>query len=184
MLEFGLLPDIDNPNLYSVKRIENHLNGESYNVLVDSGASIPVWVDGLESFQYFYSDAIPTNYTIKLKGFGGDGEDVPVYILPEFHLSDGTDRVVYHRLPIAIIERDFSVQMIISFPMIERMNYNYVYYSEEDGAIAICNPPLLRLFPIKQDYNVLTQAVIDEESMQIIKMVVFAEGDYSTGSSC
>ena len=47
MLEFKLLPDSDNANLFSVKRIENNLTTDSYDVLIDSGVSIPVWADGL-----------------------------------------------------------------------------------------------------------------------------------------
>lgn len=82
----------DNSNyVYNTLVIENILNVDaSCKVLIDTGASFPVWTKSTNLLHARYPQAVETPYKAWLGGFGGEGKEVPVWKIPRFVLSDGT----------------------------------------------------------------------------------------------
>lgn len=111
-----------------------------YDVLIDTGASLPVWAAGIDTLRSYYPNAIDTGYTTLLGGFGGKGEEVPVWKIPVFTLSDGNDYIHYTDLHVAVSNMQYSFPMIISFPMIKHAKM--VYTALDDNA----NPTLELLY--------------------------------------
>ena len=151
MLEFPLVSDPNNTNLYNVKIIENKSENGNYKMLVDSGASIPVWVDGLETFLFYFPEASQMDKKAYVGGFGGPGEYVDVYTIPIFSFSDGTESLHYLDLPVAVTDRDYSFQMIASFTMLNKLNYSYLSFDSDAEEGFQC--PVFRLFFKKNEYR-------------------------------
>ena len=106
--------------VYSKLVISNKVSRRiKYDVLIDTGASLPVWAAGIDTLRSYYPNAEDTGYTTLLGGFGGKGEEVPVWKIPLFTLSDGNDYIHYTDLHVAVSNKSNTYLMIISFPMIK-----------------------------------------------------------------
>ena len=153
MLKFPVKPDMKNTQLYKVTVIENQAYNAVLNSLIDSGASTATWVSGLDFFYKMFPGAVlQPDLKAIIRGFGGEGEVVPVYILPEFILMDERSEMIrYRNLPIAVTKRAFDFHMIISYPMVNKMNVEHVAYENRDGKI-IPVVPELRFYPVKETY--------------------------------
>lgn len=149
MLEFPIVSNVNNSNVYNLLIIENRIDDENYKVLVDTGASIPVWVDGEEVFKYFYPDAIQSEKKAYIGGFGGNGEIVDVFIVPIFIIGDGRDNIVFKDIPIAVTDRDFSFQMIMSFTMLNKLQFEYSI----DKVDTTCTKPILLIDSNNTEYR-------------------------------
>ena len=137
-LSFDLLNNTDKLPLviYSNPVIEN-LTRIKPNILVmiDTGASIPVWVrDEILLLRYF-PKAYKTNYLCYLGGFGGKGSLAPVYIIPNYKLEDKSGNTLsYMNLPVMLSPRDYSFDMIISFTMLNQTNFSFDRFNSNRSA--------------------------------------------------
>ena len=110
-----------------------------------------MWVDGIETFELFFPEANLLEKRAYLGGFGGPGEFVDVYVIPKFEINDGIASYCYTDIPIAVTNRDFSFQMIASFTMFNKMNYEYLV-NDKDTGIRL-QQPYLFLNPDKDEYR-------------------------------
>lgn len=149
MLEFEILSD---NKLYNMLLVLNKGTRTNCKTLIDTGASIPVWVSGLNNFLFQFPDAYEIQCEYLVSGFGTGKEVASIYIIPEFVLSDGKEKIIYHKLPVAIIDRDFSFNMIISNTMLSKFNYKYVAYTNKNSIKHIS--PLFRIYSEKVDYYI------------------------------
>lgn len=103
----------------------------SMKVMVDTGATIPVWVSSINLLKVFFPMAYEADYRGLLRGFGGNGAVVPMFIIPSYRLRDKKGKEIeFVDLPIMVSTKDYSYDMIISFSMFQSLNYSYKYFNE------------------------------------------------------
>ncbi len=151
MLEFPVL-HLPKAHVYSVMSFVNHAyTVPKMPVLFDTGATISVWVGGSKSFEATFPSAVRMDMQAILSGFGSGYDVADVCRIPEYHLKDSMgNTVMIKNLYVAVTKRDFSFRMILSFPVFEKMNYQYISYTNQGGHKQI--NPLFRLYPSKSTY--------------------------------
>ncbi len=168
MLRFPLHHDSDNSNSYSQKVIQN-TSRSNYLVLFDTGASIPVWVSDIKLLFLEYPHAHDSNMKIPIGGFGKGHTLAEVYLIPDFVLSDGNESLHYIDLPVAILKKDYSFEMIASFTMFNHLNYSYSY-------TGLKQPVLTIEAPKSKMYSICKCNEIETEKTPIIESVtIFAQ---------
>lgn len=90
--------------------------------LLDTGAFMPVWCDTIEQLLYVFPNCYYSRLVTVIGGFGKGNEYAPVYIIPDFVFSDGTNTIHYKNLPVAVLEKPFSFQLILSYNMFTTAN--------------------------------------------------------------
>jgi hypothetical protein len=151
MLEFNIISNNKNKSLIELTIIRNKASVPYINTLVDTGASFPVWLGGVTTFLEQFPNSRQANAETIIRGFGHGFEVAPVFIIPLFELSDGTNKIAYRNLPIAVIKRDYTFSMIISFTMLNKMNFSYVSYTNRKEIKQI--NPVFRIYNHKQLYH-------------------------------
>ena len=139
--------------------IRNVGNDNVISTLVDTGASLPVWVGDLDLFESYFPDCTEDDSETLISGFGKGIEIAPVYRIPEFELSDGSDSIKFMNLLVAVIQRDYSFDMILSFPMLSKANYGYVSYNEMHKPVS----PSFYIEPFKDTYYTGTKKALIAE---------------------
>lgn len=152
MMEFNVLPS-NGVKVYNTLHFMNRAyKSPEMVVLFDTGAFMSVWVDGIELFLRRFPDAKRTDTQAILRGFGTGYEVAPVYTIPEYRIMDESGQcVTIKNLFVAVIKRDFSFQMILSFPLFSKMNYHYISYTDRGGSVKSINPRF-RLYPKQKLY--------------------------------
>lgn len=126
LLKFNLIPS-SNDEGYNRLVICNKLtNGLKHNILIDTGAFMPVWAQEVELLLMYYPQAVETQYKAWLGGFGGDGREVPVWKIPRFMLSDGSESIYYENLHVAVYPMKSKFNMVVSFPMLRHAVVTYI----------------------------------------------------------
>lgn len=120
-------------DIYSNPVILNRVNNSEVTCLVDTGARVPVWCSGEKTLLACYPDCTKQNAIFILSGFGKGYEIASVYMIPNFILSDGRSKLVYKNLLVAVIAKDFSVDMILSYTMFNKMNISVDTFSNRNG---------------------------------------------------
>ena len=176
MLNFKLLSSSSDEKLYNLLVINNHAYTSSLmSVLIDTGAYLPTWVDGIDAFIRRFPDSKFANAESISKGFGLEYEILPIYIVPEYRLTDEKNNTVCIRnLPVAVTEKDFSFSMILSFTTFRNMNFSYnssVYkQSDKTRSVSILSNPILSISPRKQIYNSSTDFVnITDKVLELLE---------------
>ncbi len=171
MLKFLLYHDSDSSNSYSQKIIQNTARS-SYLILFDTGAGIPVWVSDIKLLFLEYPDAKKSNMKIPIGGFGKGRTLADVYLIPDFVLSDGKESLHYINLPIAVLKKDYSFEMIASFTMFNHLNYSYSY-------IGLKQPVLTIEAPKSKMYSICKCNEIEAEKTSIIENVtIFTQEEF------
>ena len=89
-----------------------------------------------------------------LRGFGGSGEVADVYIIPEFVLQDEAEQsVIFHNLPVIVVKRDYSFNMILSYTLLNKMNFHHSAYVDKNNQYMPKNPSI-SIQPYKNKYYV------------------------------
>ena len=129
MLQFDL---IENENkkplsIYSGLFFKNKTPGYANLIhMLDTGASLPVWVAKPLLLSTLFKDAYIAPYKAILRGFGGNGSLVPVAILPRFSLQDSeNNHIAFIDLPVLVKQYDTQYDMILSFSMFQHMKFSY-----------------------------------------------------------
>ena len=161
-MEFDILPSVANGNFYPALIIKNfaYIN-PLRSVLIDSGAFLSNWTKGLDSFMHTFPNSKFADAETTSRGFGLSYEVLPVYIIPEYKLTDENNHTVYiNNLPVAVTEKDFSFSMILSFTTFRNMNFSYksAVYQQTDNTkkVTLLKNPILRIYPRKQIYTAQT----------------------------
>ena len=112
-------------------------------LLFDTGASTPVWCQGIGSFLEFFPKAKKMNYRYILTGFGRSEAEliaflknpneegiasylVDVYSIPEFIMETEDEKIVWNNLNVAVTSRRFSaVHMILPYTMFGGMKLSF-----------------------------------------------------------
>ena len=119
--------------LYNKPVIKNVYRDYAYECLIDTGAAFPVWCVGEKQLKSMYPNCVDSKSVFMLGGFGKGVEIVPVYIIPNFILSDGRNSITFENLAVAVTCRDFSVHMILSYTMFSKMNISIDTFSNRNG---------------------------------------------------
>lgn len=90
--------------------------------LLDTGAFMPVWCNTVEQLLYAFPNCYYSKLVTVIGGFGKGNEYAPVYIIPDFVFSDGTNTIHYKNLPVAVLKKPFSFQLILSYNMFTTAN--------------------------------------------------------------
>ena len=164
MLEFPVISSDANRGVYNSLVIENCAY-DFMQVLCDTGAYLPTWVDGLDSFMSVFPNGTFANAQAILAGFGKGYEVAPVYVVPDFKLTDsnGNGITIQNTYVTVPTERDFSFQMILAFPIFNKMNVNYISYTNSNNNLKVIKP-LLRLNPHKNKYHMNGKFVLPTTS--------------------
>jgi hypothetical protein len=120
--------------------------------LVDTGANMPVWCTGENTFKQCYEDASQLQGISILKGFGKGYEICNVYSIPNFKLSDGNNTIIYKNLPIAVLSRDYAFELIISNTMINHLNFSINTFAKREGIFKI--NPYIKISSYTNSFNV------------------------------
>lgn len=116
--------------------------------LVDTGAFIPVWCSDFTSLLDLFPSVKFSGYITEISGFGYGVEYAPIYIIPNFVLSDGLNEVTYLNLPVAVMVKNYAYQMILSYTMFTTANMTFKnFISKQTGQIEKIKPKLLLNFP-------------------------------------
>lgn len=126
LLKFNLISSSDGKSYNTLVICNRLIDNSKCNILVDTGASFPVWTKSVNLLQTRYPQAVETQYKAWLGGFGGDGNEVPVWRIPRFILSDGNDSVSYEDLHVAIHPMPSNFDMVMSFPMLRHAMLTYI----------------------------------------------------------
>lgn len=139
--------------MYDMTIITNVYRGcKRFNCLIDTGASVPVWCAGEQLLNTYYPNCIRTGAVFILNGFGVGNEIAPVYLIPEFVLSDGKQCIKYINVTVAVTKRGFTFDMILSYSMFNKMNISIDTFTNRNGSHSII--PNLRIASHKSVYNV------------------------------
>lgn len=171
MLEFDIISAKNPANVYNTLVIRNYAyNKPSMHMLFDTGAGIPVWVGGLTSFADSFPNNRRTDIFAIMRGFGHGYEYAPVFIIPEFVIQDEQgNSVMIQNLYVAVIKRDFSFKMLLSFPTLEQMNYHYISYTDRNNVYKKIKP-LLRIYPYRNIYYMnISSTPITNETINVLK---------------
>ena len=128
--------------------IHNKESLKNIDILVDTGAFIPVWCSSFDLLRSLYSNIYFSGYITEISGFGQGKDYAPLYIIPEFVLSDGVSSVTYSNLPVAVIQKNLKFEMILSYTMFTTANMTFKnFISKQTGQIERIKPKLLLNFP-------------------------------------
>ncbi|MCM1088555.1 MAG: hypothetical protein NC318_07515 [Blautia sp.] len=139
-------------NSYDMPLINNIHKNTQIQCLLDTGARVPVWCAGKEELKSYYTDCYKQDAVFLLSGFGKGQEIADVYVMPDFELSNGKSAIHYKDLLIAVIDKDFSFNMILSYTMFNKMNVSINTFSSRNGAHNMI--PNLKITSLKEMYNV------------------------------
>ncbi len=138
---------------YDMTIITNTIGFENeIDCLIDTGARVPVWCAGEHLLKTYYPMSIEQNATFILRGFGKGHETTKVYLIPEFILSDGKQSIRYKNMIVAVTNRDFTFNMILSYNMFNKMNISIDTFTNKNGTHSVA--PNVKIASIKDTYMV------------------------------
>ncbi|MCM1219506.1 MAG: hypothetical protein NC548_33925 [Lachnospiraceae bacterium] len=125
---------------------------KSFNCLIDTGASVPVWCAGEQLLKVYYPDCTKLDAAFSLHGFGTGQEIVPVYVIPQFVLSDGKQCITYKNITVAVTKRDFTFDLILSYSLFNKMNISINTFTNRNGSHSVV--PNVKITSFKDTYYV------------------------------
>lgn len=127
----------NNPNkkpltMYNSIVFQNHAyDAPACIVMLDTGATLPVWCALPTTLKKLFPDAYLAPYKGFIRGFGGKGKCASAVILPQFKLKDGLGNyITFIDLPVIIYPMDNYYDMILSFSMLQHFNFAYKYFDD------------------------------------------------------
>lgn len=140
----------------------------NFDCLIDTGARVPVWCAGVQVLKVYYPDCVRQAAIFILRGFGRGYEVVDVYKIPDFILSDGRQRIHYRNMLVAVTDRDYAFNMILSYNMFNKMNISINTFTDK-GVLHRIEPDVKISSP-KEMYNVACKRVdIRSDKIEEIK---------------
>lgn len=115
-------------------------NTSTIDCLLDTGAYMPVWCDTIRQLQYDFPNCYYSNLVTEIGGFGEGTQFAPIYIIPDFKFSDGKHTVHYMNMPVAVLLKPYSFQLILSYTMFNTANISINTFSS--------NPAVHKIKPI------------------------------------
>lgn len=105
-------------------------DGSDISCMVDTGANVPIWFMGEAFLKLRYPNACQTDKVTIIHGLGREPLlDVPVWMIPEFVLTDdGGASITFHNLLIPVIKaKQYSFHMLIPLTMLNRTKFSFDY---------------------------------------------------------
>jgi hypothetical protein len=137
---------------YDIPLIKFSHRNTQINCLIDTGARVPVWCAGEEELKSLYPNCQRQDAVFLLSGFGNGSEIAEVYLIPDFALSDGKNTIHYKNLILAVIDKDFSFSLILSYNMFNKMNISIDTFISRNGTHSVT--PNVKIATLKQEYYV------------------------------
>lgn len=137
---------------YDMTIITMHSQDNEIDCLIDTGARVPVWCSGEQLLKVYYPKCNKQDAIFILRGFGNGYEVANVYLIPEFILSDGKNSIHYSNMLIAVTERDYSFDFILSYNMFHKMNISIDTFTNEKGMQKVT--PNIKIASLKSQYYV------------------------------
>lgn len=146
VLEFPVVYEAPNDYRTLVIRSKNTLH--PFNALIDTGASMPMWMQGEATFLDTFPDADICVSNSKVKGVTGETESVRIYCIPYLHLTDGSFTLTYKNVYVAVPKEPmcFSFDLLLSYTMLRGLKltvdytdtpYISIEYNKDNEAIEI-----------------------------------------------
>lgn len=146
----------------------------SLQVLIDSGATIPVWVGDSSVFMQHFPDSYLYEARGKLGGFGLYSTYPPIYIIPSYILRDKKGNYIeFVDLPIMIESKNYSFDMIISFTMLQKLNYYYEYYDTNSGTSF--NAPKFRILTDRSQFGCNKRITKEKITIDNVEYPIFGD---------
>jgi hypothetical protein len=120
--------------------------------LIDTGANLPVWCSSEQGLIQYYNKAVPLTGVSILRGFGKEYEVCKVYKIPDFVLTDGKSKIHYIDLPIAVVDRDYNFEVILSYTMLSHINFSLNNFVVHDDIHKVS--PYIQMSSYKNRVNV------------------------------
>lgn len=139
-------------NAYDMPLINITHKNTQIACLIDTGARVPVWCAGENELISYYPECKKLDAVFLLSRFGRGQEIAKVYMIPNFELSDGKNSIHYKNLLLAVINKDFSFNMILSYTMFNKLNISFDTYTNRNGTHNI--HPNFKIASQKAIYNV------------------------------
>lgn len=140
-------------NTYGITIIKTKLNNTALRCLIDTGARIPVWCSGEDELKAQFPQCVKMDAVFLLSGFGKEYEFATVYCIPNFILSDGKSKIYYHNMVVAVVNRDFSFDMILSYSIFNKMNVSINTFTNRNGLHSVT--PNVKISAYKEHFNVV-----------------------------
>ena len=101
------------------------------SVLIDTGANIPIYFGGVETFLLDFPKAKESNWITFICGLGGEDETpCKIYTIPHFSFVDSHDcqkKFIIHHMPVAIYntERNFGYHMLLGYTAFSQVDCSF-----------------------------------------------------------
>lgn len=123
-----------------------------FDCLIDTGARVPVWCAGESLLKTYYPKCVKQNEIFILNGFGTGFEVADVYLIPDFKLFDGKQKIHYLNMLVAVTDRDYTFNLILSYNMFNKMNISINTFTNKGTTHNI--EPTVRIISSKDIYYV------------------------------
>ena len=126
MLEFKILSSDNRTKVYQTFVVNNHAyKNPLMSVLIDTGAYLPTWTNGFDSFIRTFPNSVFANAETASRGFGLSYEVLPVYIIPEYKLTDSKDSHFWNIPFILVISfpTKFDISMLFNETQLPNISY-------------------------------------------------------------
>ena len=130
---------------YDYLVVETIVQHENMNVMIDTGAYVPVWTGYMKLFHELFPKAELMPFKFLLGGFGGKGSPVDVYLIGRCSIFG----IEYRNLYVAIAPSKKRYKLIVSFNMLSHVDMRYTRASN-------ITQPTLQL-----DFDTKTLCVLD-----------------------
>ena len=140
------------------------------NVLIDSGAIMPVWNKSVIALQTAFPDCEKTEYYCSIGGFGGDGKGKyqEIWKIPQITLNcfESDNELHIHNLFVAVYtDIGFLFDLLLSAPVFANVNRHNMF-AEKPKYIEIEYTHDIQCLP---DAQSITEEVIDGERRKTLR---------------
>lgn len=105
-------------------------NCVEFNVLIDTGAHMPVWNETIDALKLYFPDVIRTNMYAEIGGFGGKSiYKCDVWKIPEFKFEDmdGNEPYIIKDLLVAVYDAHIvNYSLILSSTMFSAVDFGFI----------------------------------------------------------
>lgn len=159
-------------DIYDLKsdltKLKLKFNNRYISCLLDTGAYLPIWCDGEEDFLLNFPYARCTNMITLIGGFGKGAEPAKVYVIENFELSDNKNKVLYNKIYIAVIKKDYDFSFILSYSMFKACNIGIHNFTNVNGLHDI-SPHIIIQFKRNVMYMNPVTKLDTKRKLQILK---------------
>lgn len=173
----GVVINIDLSSKFRRPTIRYSTEVDDLNILLDTGATKPVWNGNSDTLTANFPDAEITEYKTTVSGFGGVSKNIrEVWKIPYFELVDKTDKdkkYVIRNLLVAVVDDiNIGFNLILSATLFKKVNYSFINSGD--------NAPYLSIECDSRDYYCIADDSKEHNQVTYISRVTtFVQGEES-----